>query len=192
MKKEFNVTGICRPAKHYMADVSAKVADVIDLVERGKYFTINRPRQYGKTTTLYTIADYLEKKSDYLVFNISFEGLDDSAFGDAKRLAQVFLNRIARYAQSRLPELAAFIAQKSAAVHDLDTLSDAITDIANRSDKALVLIIDEVDSSSNNELFVRFLAMLRNKYLAQDREKTFYSVILAGLYDVKSLDIMYL
>ncbi len=45
MKKEFNVTGICRPAKHYMADTSAKLAHALTLVEGGKYFAINRPRQ---------------------------------------------------------------------------------------------------------------------------------------------------
>ena len=43
--KEFNVTGVCLPEEHYMADVSGKDAAVLQLVERGKYFTINRPRQ---------------------------------------------------------------------------------------------------------------------------------------------------
>ncbi|MEO0041369.1 MAG: hypothetical protein RL329_817, partial [Bacteroidota bacterium] len=36
-----------------MADVSAKMAETLQLVEDGEYFIINRPRQYGKTTTLY-------------------------------------------------------------------------------------------------------------------------------------------
>jgi hypothetical protein len=49
MQKEFNITGNCRPAKHYMADVSGKLAQTFKLVEKGAYFIINRPRQYGKT-----------------------------------------------------------------------------------------------------------------------------------------------
>ncbi|MEY4934816.1 MAG: hypothetical protein RIS64_1175 [Bacteroidota bacterium] len=57
MSKEFNVTGKCIAAKHYMADVSAKMADTVKLVEKGNYFIINCPRQYGKTTTLYGLAD---------------------------------------------------------------------------------------------------------------------------------------
>lgn len=50
-------------------------------------------------------------------------------------------------------------------------------------------MIDEVDKSSNNQLFLSFLGMLRNKYLLRNASKdyTFYSVILAGVHDVKSL-----
>jgi hypothetical protein len=71
MQKEFNITGICRPAKHYMADVSGKLAQVYKLVEKGAYFVINRPRQYGKTTMLYSIAAFLHAQEEYVVFNTS-------------------------------------------------------------------------------------------------------------------------
>jgi predicted AAA+ superfamily ATPase len=77
MTKEFNITGNCRAKEHYMADVSKKLEQVYNLVERGKYFIINRPRQYGKTTTLYTLADMLQKTGEYVVLNASFEGLGD-------------------------------------------------------------------------------------------------------------------
>ena len=50
--REFNVTGICVPNMHYMVDISEKVEKIFNLVEGGKYFTINRGRQYGKTTTI--------------------------------------------------------------------------------------------------------------------------------------------
>jgi PD-(D/E)XK nuclease superfamily len=38
MEKEFNITGTCSPAKHYMADVSKKLTRTLSLVEKGKYF----------------------------------------------------------------------------------------------------------------------------------------------------------
>ena len=50
-------------------------------------------------------------------------------------------------------------------------------------------MIDEVDKSSNNQLFISFLAMLRNKYLSRSIVKTFHSVVLAGVHDVKSLKL---
>ena len=50
-------------------------------------------------------------------------------------------------------------------------------------------LIDEVDQSSNNQLFVLFLAMLRNKYLQRSRYKTFHSIVLAGVHDVKTLKL---
>ena len=50
--REFNVTGLCVPDKHYMVDISEKIDLIYKLVESKKYFTINRGRQYGKTTTI--------------------------------------------------------------------------------------------------------------------------------------------
>jgi hypothetical protein len=51
MQKEFNDTGLCIPNRHYMVDNSDKLKQIIAFVEKGKYFTINRPRQFGKTTS---------------------------------------------------------------------------------------------------------------------------------------------
>lgn len=52
MEKRFNVTGICIPEMHYMVDIESRLKEIRKLVDRGEYFTINRARQYGKTTTL--------------------------------------------------------------------------------------------------------------------------------------------
>ncbi len=57
--KEFNTTAVCIPSKHYMVDLSERVAEIKKLVDAGKYFTINRARQYGKTTTLSALEKYL-------------------------------------------------------------------------------------------------------------------------------------
>lgn len=189
MSKRFNVTGICRPAKHYMADVSAKLAYALDLVHTGAYFTINRPRQYGKTTTLYAMAEALEATDGYIVFHVSFEGLGDNPFREEQIFVATFLKLLVQRSKLHTPDLAAFVATLAETAHTMGDLSEAITIIANHTGKALVLIIDEVDSSSNNDLFIQFLAMLRDKYLSQDFAKTFQSVVLAGLYDVKSLKL---
>jgi hypothetical protein len=37
MSKEFNITGKCIPALHYMADVSGKYAAVMDMIQKGRY-----------------------------------------------------------------------------------------------------------------------------------------------------------
>ena len=50
--REFNVTGSCSKRDHYVVDISDKLHKISLLVKKGKYFTINRARQYGKTTTL--------------------------------------------------------------------------------------------------------------------------------------------
>ncbi len=189
MEKEFNITGICRPAKHYMADVSKKLAQTLQMVHKGKYFIINRPRQYGKTTTLYTIADILRKTGDYIVFNISFEGIGDAIFNDEAVFSHGFVELLADKIESRAPELAIWLNNAATHTHSLKSLSKVMTELMSQTDKKAVLLIDEVDKSSNNQLFISFLAMLRDKYLAQEESKTFHSIVLAGVHDVKSLKI---
>ena len=51
--REFNTTGICYPQLHYMVDITNRLGDIEKRVAKGEYITINRGRQYGKTTTLY-------------------------------------------------------------------------------------------------------------------------------------------
>ena len=58
------------------------------------------------------------------------------------------------------------------------------------SDKPVVLLIDEVDSAANNQVFLDFLAQLRYGFLKRlnnARARTFHSVILAGVTDIKHL-----
>ncbi len=50
--KRFNTTAICIPSKHYMVDLTDRVREIKKLVDEGRYYTIDRARQYGKTTTL--------------------------------------------------------------------------------------------------------------------------------------------
>lgn len=56
-----------------------------------------------------------------------------------------------------------------------------------KSEKPIVLLIDEVDSASNYQVFLDFLAQLRADYINRDKAKTFQSVILASVYDIKNI-----
>ena len=71
--KEFNITGTCIPDRHFMVDISKKIQQIMELVEKGKYFTINRPRQYGKTTTLSNLFHKLKNNSDLVQALLEFE-----------------------------------------------------------------------------------------------------------------------
>jgi hypothetical protein len=186
MPKKFNITGRCFPAQHYMADVSGKIAKIVEMVENGDYFTINRPRQYGKTTYLYVLASTLRSK-DNIVFNMSFEGIGDSFFANEEVFSQGFVHQLAKYATVAAPDLQEWLETEAENCTSLSKLSNLISKMITKLDRNVVLLIDEVDKSSNNQLFVSFLAMLRNKYLERDEFKTFHSIALAGVHDVKSL-----
>ena len=60
-------------------------------------------------------------------------------------------------------------------------LFEELSDICAVSDRPMVLMIDEVDSATNNQVFLDFLAQLRAYYIRRTRQPTFRSVILAGV-----------
>ena len=186
MKKEFNTTGNCFPEQHYMMDNAQKYEEVFDLIERGKYFSMHHPRQFGKTTMLYSIFNQLKGSSEYLGIILSFQGIDekwhetDSAFG------QMFVNQVMRSFRLSNQDLYDFLTNYSP-IDGFDEVSDLISDLVLQSSRKLVVLIDEVDASSNYAAFLNFLGMLRNKYLDRGRVPTFHSVVLAGVHDIKNL-----
>ena len=95
MRKKFNITGSCNPERHYMVDSKKRFKAVEDLIDAGEYFTINRARQYGKTTTLYMIWRRLSER--YIVVPMSFEGLDNSAFESNISFVKKFSELMAIY-----------------------------------------------------------------------------------------------
>ncbi|NRT35357.1 hypothetical protein BJV38_002057 [Clostridium beijerinckii] len=189
MNRRFNTTGVCIPHLHYMVDITNKLTQIKNMVYRGDYFVINRPRQYGKTTTMYMLEQ--ELKDEYLVLSISFEGLGDLIFEEEKTFSKTILKIFGDSIQFNYQEYSSKLYEMSEDINDLNAVSKAITNFCRIVDKEIVLFIDEVDKSSNNQLFMSFLGMLRNKFLLrqQGKDKTFYSVILAGVYDIKNLKL---
>ena len=189
MVKKFNTTGVCIPHLHFMVDISKKLNKIESMVRNGEYFVINRPRQYGKTTTMYMLEQDL--KDEFLIISISFEGLGDLIFDAEQNFSKTILNIFADSIQFNYEEYSSKLYELSEGINDLNDVSKAITKFCMNIDKEVVLLIDEVDKSSNNQLFLSFLGMLRNKFLLrqQGKDKTFHSVILAGVYDVKNLKL---
>lgn len=193
MAKEFNTSVTCNPKRHYMVDVTAKMKVFEGLIDDGKYFTITRARQFGKSTSLNWIYNNLSDR--YLVIPASFEKYSEDSWNDDDSFCKYFCTKIidACVRENDKSVISFWQDAKNTQKFDFDQLSQKITDFCQKCGRKVVLTIDEVDKASNNEVFVRFLGMLRNLYL--DREKfsdetlTFWSVILAGVYDVKNLKL---
>ena len=196
--KEFITTGICNPEKHYMVDISERLKEIKAMVDAGKYFCINRARQYGKTTTLAALENYL--RNEYVIVDLDFQDIGDAGFKDeyefSKSFAAVFAD--AWYEQQeaengavegKVRELS-FLAENSSTKTTLFQLFRILNSICSAVSKPIVLMIDEVDTASNNQVFMDFLAQLRSLYLKREKGKkigTFQSVILAGVTDVRQL-----
>ena len=193
--KTFNTSAICVPDLHYMVDTTEKIRQIEQLIEHGDYFTINRARQYGKTTMMYSLCRKL--KSEYLVLNLSFEGWGDKAFSDDETFVNQFLFSVAEYLEDTdqhtelIDEWSQPVDAKKKKLDAFDLLSRRITRFCKQCPKKISLMIDEVDKCSNNQVFLHFLGMLRNKYIKRvgDCIPTFWSVILAGVYDIKNMKL---
>lgn len=190
MTKKFNYRGPCNPQKHYMVDTSQKIEDIIKLIEKEEYITINRPRQFGKSTTLSILAKKLRQRG-YIVIKTSFEGRGSVSFDDESKFVRSFLKSIKKQFTLHNIDKGLSLIDQSSPVSDMEELDDLITGLITELKKDIVLFIDEVDRSSNNDLFIDFLGMLRNKYIGRNdgEDFTFKSVILAGVHDVKSLKL---
>jgi len=185
--REFNVEGTCVPEEHYMVDISGKLAEIRVLVDKKKYFTINRGRQYGKTTTLLALERFLS--DEYTVISISFEGLAEEEFASSEKFCQTLVEKISESLRFVGVDETYREAWNDSKVNDFMSLGRHITNMCEG--RKIVLLVDEVDKTSNNVVFLNFLSKLREKFLARRAGKdfTFHSVILAGVYDIRNIKL---
>ena len=188
--KKFNTTAVCIPEKHYMVDLSSRIEKIRTMVRDGKYFVIHRGRQYGKTTTLYALKNRLQ--DEYVVISLDFQVLGNEGFSSEAVFVQNFSRLLLKRGRGTLcipkaiEEQLKEYSQGTTGVL-LNSLFDTLSEWCGMSEKPLVLMIDEVDSASNNQVFMDFLAQLRAAYIARDTENepAFQSVILAGVTDIR-------
>lgn len=195
-KKRFNITGACVPERHYMVDLSGRLREIRELVDDGAYFVISRARQYGKTTILFAMAKALA--DDYVVVRLDFQVLGSASYKDENTFslafASCFTKAAERYDEDMAKEHPVLgrlrdAEEKEGAGFDLRRLFCLLQEFCRTASKPVVLMVDEIDSAQNNQVFLDFLAQLRNYYLEKEAfgAPTFQSVILAGVYDVKNL-----
>ncbi len=192
--KRFNTAGPCIPRKHYMVNPEKRLEQIHKMIDDGAYFTVNRARQYGKTTTLAALGRKLQE--EYLVVSLDFQKFSRSCFESEWKFCYAFSSAFAceagyfsegqKECKERLEELTEL---KSDINFNLMRMFEVLRAFCRCLDRPVVLIIDEVDSATNNQVFLDFLAQLRNSYLDRDLKGivTFQSVILAGVYDIRNI-----
>jgi hypothetical protein len=186
-KRSFNDKGPCVPAMHYMVDTSAKIDAIVhDYIEQGDYITINRARQFGKTTTLTLLHQRLQDK--YVVISMSFESAT-SYFESLEAFAEGFSLDVTAALSAQSESLAALWRDPQIGRFPDRYLKERITQTCTISEKPVVLIIDEVDRATDFDVFIAFLGLLRDMYIERNTRKipAFKSVVLAGVHDIKNL-----
>jgi len=185
--REFNITGSIIPEEHYYVDPAPTLKNLMELVAKRKYFVINRPRQFGKTTTLNFLAQRLQATGEYAPALISFEHFTQRA--------DITEAEFYRKTAKRIAEELSYIATDALnsemavpAIDDRDDFFDWLRAICRS--RRLVLLIDEIDAAPET-VVIGFLAGLREMYLQRRRKPAPHAVALAGVHDIKNLKARY-
>ena len=194
-KRFFNVSADCKPGLHYMVDITSRLQKIKYMVDNGQYFTINQARQYGKTTILRGLNRCLQ--NDYYTISMDFQKFGADEFSDehifATSFARTFLRILGKNPIPLTEEMKKAANQLDMAAKNekhyfkLQRLFEELSNICTASNRYMILMIDEIDSAANNQVFLDFLAQLRAYYIDRDVQPTFQSVILAGVYDIKNI-----
>lgn len=189
MFKKFCTTGPCDASIHYMVNIDDKLVQIKKMIDQGDYFVINRSRQYGKTTTLLNLVDFIS--SEYEVIFIDFQGFAKGDFSSTKKFSQAFLKRLTIYNfKDQLVKKCfqdQFLSGLNKLTIEISDLFIKLSEFCAHSPKPIVLLIDEVDQASNYDVFVDFLSQIRSSYIQRIKTPTFKSVILAGVQDLQTL-----
>jgi hypothetical protein len=170
-----------------MVDTSAKIDLIIrDYIEKSVYFTITRARQFGKTTMLKQLCQRLRER--YVVINISFDK-DEDYFATFASFAEGFSSDMVDCIDNN--EMKAVFGGEAMPNLPFQTLSNRITKLCEVSPREIILVIDEADKATVNQVFLDFLGILRDKYMTRTMhdEPTFKSVILASVHDITNLKL---
>lgn len=171
-----------------MVDLELRLKTIKLMIDAGEYFTINRTRQYGKTTILRALAKFL--KNDYEVVSLDFQRISSLSFESEQVFVAAFseelLSGVKNFPDKIKEKLTSFV-ERRARINSLQALFKVLNLWCEKSEKPIVLMIDEVDTATNNQIFLDFLAQLQAGYLDRDETSVFQSVILAGVYDIRNI-----
>lgn len=188
--KFFNTAGPVNREQHYCLPPLERfdLDDVLHLIEQEKYFVLHAPRQTGKTSCLLALMKYLNAEGKYgcLYFNVEKA---QSAREDVERGIKSIVGEIASRARRYLNDR--FLYERWITLVEQwggdGALNEALTLWAEKNEKPLILLMDEIDSLVGDTL-ISVLRQIRSGY--DTRPDHFpQSIILCGVRDVRDYRI---
>lgn len=190
MERFFNTAGPIIPADHYHIPSFERVdwEEIQSLIAQKRYFLLHAPRQTGKTSALLEMMDALNQAGHYRALYANIEAAQ-TARNDAAKGMAVVCHAIANHASiygidAHLGESAQHILKTEPSE---GALFKFLSEWARRSDKPIVLFLDEADALIGDTL-VSLLRQIRAGY-AQRPNAFPQSIVLCGLRDIKDYRI---
>ncbi|MEA1884315.1 MAG: AAA-like domain-containing protein [Thermotogota bacterium] len=189
MEKFFNTAGPVRIENNYMIDPLKRINkdEIMTLIDNWRYFILHAPRQTGKTSSLLALQDYINKDGQYDCVYINVEA-SQAARSDVYEGVQAIIIELAERVSSTLNDEYFFENWKRwMEMGGFTALKTSLKDWCQKSDKPLILLMDEIDSLIGDTL-ISVLRQLRSGY--DKRPQAFpQSVILCGVRDVRDYRI---
>jgi len=187
--KFFNTEGPIIPADHYHVPIMARINkdEIFSLIDRKKYFILHAPRQSGKTTSLLTLMDLLNKSGKYKCLYVNVESAQ-AARENVEKAMKTIIRKLELSESIYLGENKIYkLKRKAFEEGEFAALASILTYWTQESELPTVLLIDEIDSLVGDSL-ISVLRQLRSQY--QTRPHDFpQSIILCGVRDVRDYRI---
>ncbi|HNM04414.1 MAG TPA: AAA family ATPase, partial [Leptospiraceae bacterium] len=187
--KFFNTAGPNQADIHYTLNPLSRwnLDEILALIEARKYFILHAPRQTGKTSCMLSLMKYLNKEGRYRALYVNVEGAQ-AAREDVFKAVQGILSRTAdcekNYWNTNTLEMEREAILKKG---EMDAITGAFSLLSKKSDKPVVLFIDEIDALIGDTL-ISVLRQIRSGYA--DRPESFpQSIVLCGVRDVRDYRI---
>ncbi len=184
MARFFNVSGRCRPDFNYMLPPLRRLPTVHELIENQAYFVLHAPRQVGKSTALFTLAQELTREGRYAAVLVSMEvGAGRPSDPDAAELAVLADWRAD--IRDQLPD--ELQPPPWPAAPSGQRISAALEAWTTACSRPLVVFLDEIDSL-RDEMLISVLRQLRSGFGRRPRGFP-WSLALCGMRDVRDYKI---
>ncbi len=179
---EFNTTGPCFPDQHYMLPPERRLGRVMELIGRGKCFTLHAGRQTGKTTSAQWLVEHYNAGADACAIWVDLQVACDKP-EPAKAFIPV-LTKLDLAVKQQLPALGA-PADRPHFLADPDTaIVQYLSDLTARAPRPFVVFFDEADCLVGAAM-VSFLTQLRDGYIGRRNTPFPHSVVLVGQRNVR-------
>lgn len=190
MERSFNTAGPNRADIDYTLPPLSRfdLEDILNLIDKGKYFVLHAPRQTGKTSCMLALRDYLNKEGRYIAVYANVEG-GQASRDDVESVVRSTVDTIAREVRLQIGDNSLDSIRDAAMSIARDSiLSEYLSNLCKALPKPFVLILDEIDALVGDSL-ISVLRQIRSGYA--NRPQAFpQTVILCGVRDVRDYRIV--
>ena len=185
--RKFNIAGPCFPDEHYMLPALERLPGIMRTVEQRGYFALHAARQSGKTTAMKALVREINAagRMNALYFTVETAQMFTNPKDGIPIIVESMRNAVLRHPvfKNLVRDPTSEIPALRPPPPGLDVKA-LLAQMAEYSEKPLVVFFDEVDCLSDDTL-VTFLRQLRDGYVTRKSSPFPASVALVGMRDIR-------